>query len=77
MIDIIRGDADAEYLNQVACECFTQADFELQEKKNKLASVQDAENANPNLTGYFSTSLAKKIVFLDRNNTPDIWSDIS
>ena len=35
-----------------------------------------AENAHPNLAAGNSASLHKTIVYLDRNNTPDIWGDI-
>lgn len=36
----------------------------------------DAENIQPNQNMQPSPSVSKQIIYLDRNNTPDIWADI-
>ena len=54
-IDIIRGKADQDYLDQIACHCTGQ-----HENENTTSGVQN-----------------KSLIYLDRNNTPDVWAHIS
>lgn len=61
-IDIIRPKADQDYLDAVTYHC-GQEDF-------------DTENNQQNEEGENSQLLKKTIIYLDRNNTPDVWPDI-
>ena len=53
-IDIIRGKADQDYLDEVSKHC--------------NSHITESENYG---------SKVKEIIYLDRNNTPDVWADIS
>jgi len=78
MIDIIRPQADQEYLDRIAKQCFNSgAGFEHFDSENdpKLSLQKSRSNAKASKENK-STGITKKIVFLDRNNTPDIWGDI-
>lgn len=52
-IDIIRGKADQDYLDEVTNMC-----------------LNNNENQG-------ESAITKQIIYLDRNNTPDVWKDIS
>ena len=84
IIDIIRGKADQDYLDEIARHCisdFDGAKFQ-HEAKRAAKTLIDLENAHPNLVSSKSSSskanrnLPKQIIYLDRNNTPDVWGDI-
>ena len=57
VIDIIRDDADKEYLDQIARHNHTPSE--------QSEAAYDASNPAP-----------KTLIYLDRNNTPDVWGDI-
>ena len=61
IIDIIRDKADRDYLDQVAAQA---------------GSNDDPLPIGRSRTSTAKPNLPKTIVFLDRNNTPDVWGDI-
>lgn len=62
-IDIIRGQADKQYLDAIT-NCFDDA----VEKENQ---GHKTNQHSPSAVGI------RELIYLDRNNTADIWSDVS
>lgn len=75
VIDIIRAKADQDYLNQVAAFCTKAPSSAIQQPVNlgkQRMVMADQENVAPTK----KANGDKQIIYLDRNNTPDIWADI-
>ena len=73
IIDIIRPKADEAYLDHIARHCNSAPQISAsneQANKEKYEGKSVATSAQP------LANLAKTIIYLDRNNTPDVWGDI-
>ena len=75
IIDIIRPHADQDYLDFIARHCITDPNSK-PGSKDKKSVLADPENLHPNMVQNSCQSVPKTIIYLDRNNTPDIWRDI-
>ena len=77
IIDIIRAQADQDYLDLIARHCINDPNSNPGSKEKKGLSA-DPENLHPNMLKVQGScpSAPKTIIYLDRNNTPDIWADI-
>lgn len=45
--------------------------------KKTSAKVKDSENDHPNWSRTQAVNQMRQIIYLDRNNTPDVWGDIT
>ena len=70
VIDIIRPMADRSYLDKISEYCTLSSS-----KAADTGLVGGATQLN-SLPGCNGLALPKTIIYLDRNNTPDIWGDI-
>ena len=73
IIDIIRPKADDAYLDHIARHCNSAPQIPAsseQVNKEKDEGNCVATSAQP------LANLPKTIIYLDRNNTPDVWGDI-